>query len=98
MKDVPALLCVVLAKRDTALLQRAFWKVIDNGRMLRNFVQIIRSGTTGRKSLGTVPKRLVQRWLEKATDDQVFRASVGNDPSLADIIKMVHPLPRTKAR
>ena len=28
--------------------------------MLRNFVQIMRSGVVGRKSLGTLPKRLVQ--------------------------------------
>jgi 60 kDa SS-A/Ro ribonucleoprotein len=29
--------------------------VIDNGRMLRNFVQIMRSGAVGRTSLGTRP-------------------------------------------
>ena len=32
--------------------------------MLRNFVQIIRSGVVGRKSLGTTPKRLVRGWFE----------------------------------
>ena len=49
----------------------------DNGRMLRNFVQILRSGQTGRKSLGTAPKRLVQTWLESAGDRQLLNASVG---------------------
>jgi len=72
--------------------------VIDSPKMLRNFVQIMRSGTVGRKSLGTLPKRLVLAWLESKSDDQLFTGSVGNDPSLADIVKMVHPKPATKSR
>src|SRR4051812_15295072 len=95
MKDVPALLCAVLATRDAALLDRIVERVVDDGRMLRTFVQILRSGQTGRKSLGTRPKRLVQRWLAEQSDEALFRASVGNDPSLADVIKMVHPRPAT---
>lgn len=98
MKDMPALLCAVLAKRSPGLLAEVFDRVIDDARMLRNFVQIVRSGVTGRKSLGTLPKRLVQNWFESRTDDQIFRASVGNDPSLADVIKMVHPKPKTPSR
>ncbi len=65
--------------------------MIDDGRMLRNFVQIVRSGVAGRKSLGTLPKRLVREWFDARADEQLFRASVGNDPSLADVIRMVHP-------
>lgn len=98
MKDMPALLCAVLAQRDAVLLERVFDRVIDDGKMLRNFVQVLRSGVTGRKSLGTVPKRLVRRWLEARSEEQVFRASIGNAPSLADVIKMVHPKPVTPAR
>ncbi len=98
MKDMPALLCAVLAARDTALLEAVFPDVIDNGKMLRTFVQILRSGVVGRKSLGSAPKRLVRRWLERASDDQLFRASVGNSPSLADVIKMVHPRPGSARR
>jgi len=66
--------------------------------MLRNFVQIMRSGAVGRKSLGTLPKRLVLQWLERRTDEQIFRASVGNDPSLADVLLMVHPKPTSASR
>ena len=101
MKDMPALLCAVLsAKGEEGLgcLGRVFRKVIDNGKMLRNFVQIIRSGAAGRKSLGTVPKRLVLHWLAMVSDETIFRASVGNDPSIADVIKMVHPRPQTPER
>lgn len=98
MKDTPALLCAVLATKDLSLLQRTFPRVMNNGRMVRNFVQIIRSGLVGRKSLGTAPKRLVREWLERQTPEALFRASVGQDPSLADIIKMVHPTPQSRAR
>ena len=98
MKDLPALLCAVLATRGPGLLAEVFDRVIDDGRMLRNFVQIIRSGVAGRKSLGTLPKRLVLQWIEHRDDAQLFRASVGNDPSLADIVKMVHPKPATASR
>jgi 60 kDa SS-A/Ro ribonucleoprotein len=98
MKDLPALLCAILSTKGPGLMAEIFDRVIDDARMLRNFVQILRSGVTGRKSLGTLPKRLVRQWLEKRSDDQLFRASVGNDPSLADVIKMVHPKPQTKSR
>lgn len=98
MKDVPALLLATLAVRDGALLARAFPLVADDGKMLRNFVQIVRSGAVGRKSLGTLPRRLVREWFDARTDEQVFRASVGATPSLADVVKMVHPKPKTASR
>ena len=98
MKDMPALLCAVLSVRSAGLLAEVFDRVIDDAKMLRNFVQIMRSGVVGRRSLGTLPKRLVQSWFDRRTDEQVFRASVGNDPSLADVIKMVHPKPKTASR
>lgn len=98
MKDMPALLCAVLSVKSPGLLAEIFDRVIDSPRMLRNFVQIMRSGTVGRKSLGTLPKRLVLQWLENRSDDQLFTGSVGNDPSLADVIKMVHPKPASPSR
>jgi 60 kDa SS-A/Ro ribonucleoprotein len=93
MKDMPALLCAILATGGSDWLPVVFARVIDNGRMLRNFVQILRSGALGRKSLGTRPKRLVQQWLNQASEQQLLAASVGNAPSLADVVKMVHPKP-----
>jgi 60 kDa SS-A/Ro ribonucleoprotein len=91
MKDMPALLAAVLAQRDVALLQAVFGRVIDNGKMLRNWVQVLRSGAVGRKSLGSRPKKLVQQWLLAATEAQLLQAAVGSAPSLADVVKMVHP-------
>jgi 60 kDa SS-A/Ro ribonucleoprotein len=98
MKDMPALLAAVLSCKDNGLLRRVFHRVIDNGKMLRNFVQIMRSGQTGRKSLGSGPRNLVRDWLATRTTEQLFRASVGQSPSLADVVKMVHPKPADEAR
>jgi 60 kDa SS-A/Ro ribonucleoprotein len=98
MKDMPALLLAVLAVKDVTLLAQVFPRVADNGKMLRNFVQILRSGVVGRKSLGSAPKRLVREWLEARSPEAVFRASVGQSPSFADIVKMVHPRPRDAER
>ena len=101
MKDMPALLLATLAAKGEVggdLLTRTFARVVDNGKMLRNFVQIVRSGATGRRSLGSRPKRLILEWLAKRSDDAIFDMSVGNDPSLADILKMVHPTPATPSR
>jgi 60 kDa SS-A/Ro ribonucleoprotein len=98
MKDMPAVLCAVLATKDTSLLEQVFPLVIDNGRMLRNFVQVVRSGVVGRKSLGTAPKRMIRKWLEGRDDNALFRDSIGNAPSLADVIKMVHPKPAAAGR
>lgn len=98
MKDMPALLCAVLSVKDRELLNAVFPRVIDNAKMLRTFVQIMRSGAVGRKSLGSAPKRLVREWLDARDPASLFKASVGQDPSLTDIVKMVHPKPNDAAR
>ncbi len=52
----------------------------------------------GRKSLGSAPKRLVRDWLDARDSAALFKANVGQDPSLTDIVKMVHPKPKDAAR
>lgn len=101
MKDTPALICAILTTRGEegrVFLRKIFNRVIDNGKMLRNFVQIVRSGQVGRKSLGSAPKNLVRDWFRNRNEASIFRNSVGNDPSMADVIKMVHPKPEDKTR
>lgn len=95
MKDTPAYLLAVLAARgETKLLTKVFSRVVTNVKMLLNFVQIVRSGATGRRSFGTAVKRLIQAWFYNKTGNQLFIASIGHsNPSLADVIKMVHPRP-----
>ncbi|MFT3684083.1 MAG: hypothetical protein QM783_03990 [Phycisphaerales bacterium] len=98
MKDMPALLVAMLSVTGPGLMAEVFDRVIDNPRMLRTFMQIMRSGQVGRRSLGSLPKRMVQQWIETRTPEQLLRASIGESPSLADIIKMVHPRPADPAR
>lgn len=98
MKDLPALLCAALSVLSPGLMAEVFDRVIDSPKMLRNFVQIMRSGAVARKSMGTLPKRLVREWLASRSDEAIFYGSVGGNPSLADIVKMVHPKPATKSR
>lgn len=94
LKDVPAFLLAVLSTRNTELFKQTFPKVITNGKMLRNFVQIVRSGKAGRKSFGSSAKKAINGWLVSRTAEQLFRDSVGNSPSLADVIRMTHPCPK----
>lgn len=100
MKDMPALLLAILASRgEIELLKKAFPKVITNSKMLCNFVQIVRSGLTGRKSFGTAVKKIIQKWLTSRTGENLYFDSIGHaNPSLADILKMVHPKPETKVQ
>jgi 60 kDa SS-A/Ro ribonucleoprotein len=98
MKDMPALLLAVLSMKDPALLRKVFDRVIDNGRMLRTFVQILRSGAVGRQSLGSAPKALVRRWLDTASERKLMDAAIGADPSLKDVVCMVHPKPADRMR
>jgi len=93
MKDMPALLLGILSIRDTALFAQIFPRIITNGKMLRNFAQVIRSGSVGRKSFGSRAKKCIQEWLRSRTPEQLLVATIGNNPTLGDIIKMVHPKP-----
>jgi len=113
LKDMPAFLVATLAGRAAeafkrgatkegedinAILWETFPRVIDNGKMLKNFVQIIRSGETGRKSLGTGPQRLIKAWFDAKDDQGLFFQSVGNDPSIGDVVKLARPRPMTLSR
>lgn len=98
MKDMPAVLLAVLARRDPVLFRTVFNRVVTHGKMLRTFVQVVRSGQTGRKSLGSAPKAMVQAWLNTASVRALLNANVGRDPSLADMLRMVHPKPADKSR
>lgn len=96
MKDMPAFLTVMLSEIDKPLFRRVFRKVVDSGKMLRNVVQMARSGVvTGKKanmSAGTW-RHAIQEWFDNKSADFIFRASVGNDPKMSDILRMARPNP-----
>jgi len=105
LKDMPALLTAILfgrTKTDPGArlhFVAAFGRCIDNGKMLKNFVQIVRSGVVGRKSVAASSlKKLIQKWFDGHTDEQLIFQSIGNDPSLADVIRMARVNPRTPSR
>jgi 60 kDa SS-A/Ro ribonucleoprotein len=109
MKDMPAALLVALSVRDTELMHRVFDRVVDNGRVLRTVFQMIRSGRfksntaknkagPGRVGLSSSLQRAFQRWLNTASVGKLLSASIGNDPSLRDILRMARPTPKDNAR
>ena len=97
MKDMPCLLLAILLTKDTALFKKAFPKVIDNVKMLRSFVQIMRSGAIGRKSFGGAAKKCIRQWFAGWKDaNKFFNSTVGNNPSIGDIIRLTHPKPQNQ--
>jgi len=98
MKDMPAALLVALSTRDTKLMHQVFDRVADNGRVLRTVFQMTRSGQFGRKGLSSSLQRAFQRWLNDASVGKLLSASIGNDPSLRDILRMARPTPKDDAR
>ena len=98
MKDMPAALLVVLSTRDTELTHRVFDRVVDNGRVLRTVFQMTRSGQFGRKGLSSSLQRAFQRWLNEASVGKLLSASIGNDPSLRDVLRMARPTPKDNER
>ncbi|QEG02373.1 hypothetical protein Mal15_64940 [Stieleria maiorica] len=98
MKDMPAALLVTLSTRDTALMHKVFDRVADNGRVLRTVFQMVRSGQFGRKGLSSSLQRAFQRWLNEASTGKLLSSSIGNDPSLRDVLRMARPTPKDDAR
>lgn len=99
MKDTPTYLLAVLAARgETELVEAVFPLVVNSGKKLASFVQILRSGVLGRRSFGTAIKRAIQNHLVSNDPMRIFNQNVGLTPSVEDIIKMVHPRPKNKAQ
>ncbi len=104
MKDMPAALLVALSVRDTEQMHRIFDRVVDNGRVLRTVFQMIRSGQfkdkngKSRIGLSSSVQRAFQRWLNSASNGKLLSASIGNNPSLRDILRMARPTPKDNAR
>jgi 60 kDa SS-A/Ro ribonucleoprotein len=98
LKDMPAALLVLLSRRDPKLFRRAFERVVDNGRVLRTLFQMIRSGQFGRKGLSYALQRAFQHWFNRAGVGQLLSASIGNDPSLRDVLRLARPTPADNTR
>lgn len=98
MKDMPAFLLAVLGEVDKDLFKKVFPKVIDNGKMLRNVIQIARSGAvTGHhcNMTSNMWRKAIQRWFNERSPASIFKASIGNDPSMRDILRMTRVKPNS---
>ena len=84
---------VACTSRDCS--SRVFARVSTTARCSATSCRSCARAPSGRKSLGTRPKRLVRRGSSSATDEAFFEARSATTPSLADIVKMVHPKPRS---
>lgn len=93
-RELPAVLVAWLATCDVPLMERVFSRVVDDGHKLRTFCEVIRSGSLGRKSFGSAPKRALRKWFASRSPECIFRQSFGRSPSMSDVIKMVRPPPR----
>jgi 60 kDa SS-A/Ro ribonucleoprotein len=65
---------------------------------MRTMLQMIRSGQFGRTSLSSSLQRAFQRWLNEASVGKLLSASIGNDPSLRDVLRMARPTPKDNER
>jgi 60 kDa SS-A/Ro ribonucleoprotein len=101
MKDMPSFLTVALADFDKVLFRKVFRKVVNNGKMLRNVIMMARSGqVTGKKfnmSAGTF-RHAIQEWFDAKSPHALFKASIGNDPSMKDILRMCRPKPNSSEK
>lgn len=98
MKDMPAALLAVLSVRAPQLFETIFSRVADTPRVLRTFVQMIRSGQFGRRSLSHAARRQIEQWCNSADYLALLNGSVGQSPSLRDILRLAHPRPANNAR
>lgn len=96
--DMATLLLAHLSRRAPDLFARTFPQTITTGDRLRALVRHLRSGAAGRTSLGSRPKAMLRDWIDRATVGDLLLAAIGTAPSLADIIRMVHPRPATPER
>ena len=96
--DVAVWLLAHLSRLAPTLFAQTFPRIVTTGDRLRNVVRCLRSGAAGRRSLGSRPKALVRDWIDRASLGELLLANIGSDPSLGDILCMVHPRPATPER
>jgi 60 kDa SS-A/Ro ribonucleoprotein len=96
--EAPALLCAILADREGDVFRAAAGHVLDDLEILRRFGYYAKSGLTGRISYGSRLKKFFQRWIDAAPESDLFLGSGGRNPSIADLIRLSHPRPKTARR
>jgi len=100
--DALATWMAVLASREGATFEALFELVLRDLREVQAFVRVMRSGVTGRRSLGTRPRRAVRRFLDQCPESLLIAYMDAADdmgkPTVADLIRMTHPRPTSLTR
>jgi len=99
MKDMPSYLLAALLRKDAVLAEKVAPKVADNGKIIRNVTQILRSGEKGKHSVPRTWRRYVRNYLTSKHPKRILSESVGDGGmSLADVIRICHPKPADEAQ
>lgn len=99
LKDAPAAGWAKLADMDIKLWDRIADRVVDSGKMILTAFQMVRSGAgTRKRCFSHAKQRVMSRLLNNASDDKLLSASVGKNPSLRDVLRLVRPTPPNNAR
>lgn len=105
MKLAPTVGLAVLSENKTdkgkAAFSKAFRHVIRIPDDLREFVELIRTGSFGgKKALMGVRKIVVQNWLRHMSEYHGLKYGSGNSEgiTLRDVLRLTHPLPKVLDR
>lgn len=98
LNDSPAVLLGWLAVHHGHQFALAASHVLDGGRMVRNLVQVFRSGVLGHTAIPRPARRALVKWLQDRPRDMLLRDAAGGAPSIADILRMLHPKPKDAAQ
>jgi len=72
---------------------------VDSGKMILTAFQMMRSGVgTRKRCFSHARQRVMSRLLNSASDDKLLSASVGKNPSLRDVLRLVRPTPPNNVR
>lgn len=89
MRDLPVfLVCWIMTQH---IYVAGLGSILSRGGDFRSAAAIFRSGVLGTRSLPRALRHRFTRWLNTESVSGILSASVGKDPRLADVVRMVHP-------
>ena len=98
MKDMPAALLVVLVEARPGAVPPGLRPRRRQRPRAAHVVPDDSLGPVRQKSLSSSLQRAFQRWLNEACVGKLLSASIGNDPSLRDVLRLARPTPPDNAR
>jgi 60 kDa SS-A/Ro ribonucleoprotein len=99
MKDAPAAGWALLLKRNKPLFHKVASRIVNGGKMLLTGLQMcLTPALSGKDDLSYSPQRAFETIMNEVNDGFLLSASVGNNPSLNDVIGCVRPKPPNNAR